>query len=86
MHIDSQAGQYAFEAELLASSILYVSNGIEFPRCYGGPMFFADKMGLENVYAGIVKYRDVHGVRWEPSLLLKSFSERNRKLSDLNIL
>ena len=29
MHIDSQAGQYAFEAELLASSILHVSNGIK---------------------------------------------------------
>ena len=49
-------------------------------------MFFADKMGLENVYAGIVKYRDVHGARWEPSLLLKVLSESNRKFSDLNIV
>ena len=86
MHTESQAVQYALEAELLVSSILYVSNGIEFPRCYGGPMFFADKMGLENVYTSIVKYHHIHGRRWEPSLLLKSFSERNGKLSDLNIL
>ena len=86
MHTESQAVQYALEAELLASSILYVSNGIEFLRCYGGPMFFADKMGLENLYTGIVKYRDVHGARWEPSPLLKCLSESNRKFSDLNIV
>ena len=61
-------------------------NGYKFPRCRGGPMFFADKMSLENVYAGIVKYRDVHGARWEPSLLLKVLSESNRKFSDLNIV
>ena len=48
-------------------------------------MFFADKMGLENVYAGIVKYHDVHGVRWEPSPLLKDLFESNGKLLDLNI-
>ena len=61
-------------------------NGYKFPRRYGGPMFFADKMGLENVYAGIVKYRDVHGARWEPSLLLKVLSESNGEFSDLNIV
>ena len=61
-------------------------NGYKFPRSRGGPMFLADKMGLENVYAGIVKYRDVHGARWEPSLLLKVLSESNRKFSDLNIV
>ena len=49
-------------------------------------MFFADKMGLENLYTGIVKYRDVHGARWEPSPLLKCLSESNRKFSDLDVV
>ena len=60
-------------------------NGYTFPRYRGGPMFFADKMGLENLYTGIVKYRDVHGARWKPSPLLKCLSESNRKFSDLNV-
>ena len=61
-------------------------NGYKFPRYRGGPMFFADKMGLENLYVRIVKYRDVHGARWEPSPLLKGLSESNKKFSDLNIV
>ena len=73
MHTESQAVQYALEAELLVSSILYVSNGIEFHRCYGGPMFFADKMGLDNVNTRIGKYHDIYGRRWEPLLPLKVY-------------
>ena len=39
MHTESQAVQYALEAELLASSILYVSNGIDFPGVMVGQCF-----------------------------------------------
>ena len=73
MHTESPEVQYALEAEWLASSILYVSNGIEFPRRYVGPMFFADKMGLDNANTRIGKYHDIYGRGWEPLLPLKVY-------------
>jgi 3-hydroxyacyl-CoA dehydrogenase len=45
--------------------------GYGFPVYLGGPMFYADKIGLKTVYDAVLKYRDMVGAEfWEPSPLL----------------
>jgi 3-hydroxyacyl-CoA dehydrogenase len=45
--------------------------GYGFPPYRGGPMFYADTMGLRNVLAGMSRYAGgLHGDGWAPSALL----------------
>jgi len=47
------------------------TNGYGFPRHRGGPMHYADTVGLEKIYARICEFRDQFGAEfWEPSELL----------------
>jgi len=49
--------------------IIYV-NGYGFPSYRGGPMWYADTVGLKNVYERICQFRDQFGELWEPAPLL----------------
>ncbi len=47
------------------------ANGYGFPRYRGGPMHYADAIGLKKVYDGITRYRKQYGdLYWTPSPLL----------------
>jgi len=47
-------------------------SGIGFPAYTGGPMWWADEIGLANVHAAILRYRDIVGADyWTPSPLLE---------------
>ena len=47
------------------------ANGYGFPAFRGGPMFYADTLGLQQVYEGICAYRKTQGEQyWTPSALL----------------
>jgi 3-hydroxyacyl-CoA dehydrogenase len=47
------------------------ANGYGFPRTRGGPMFYADTVGLPNVLAAIQKYQNEQGAQyWTPAPLL----------------
>ncbi|MCC7411900.1 MAG: enoyl-CoA hydratase/isomerase family protein [Gammaproteobacteria bacterium] len=51
------------------------ANGYGFPRYRGGPMFYADTLGLQAVYAGICRYRDRYGDQyWTPAPLLEELA------------
>jgi 3-hydroxyacyl-CoA dehydrogenase len=57
--------------------------GYGFPRYRGGPLFYADAIGLKTVYDGILKYRDQFGpMHWEPAPLLTRLVTEGRTLSD----
>jgi 3-hydroxyacyl-CoA dehydrogenase len=57
--------------------------GYGFPRYRGGPLFYADAIGLRTVYDGILKYRDQFGsMHWEPAPLLARLVAEGRHLSD----
>jgi 3-hydroxyacyl-CoA dehydrogenase len=57
--------------------VVYTS-GYGFPRRRGGPMFFADEIGLGTVLAGIEKYgQRLHAEDWKPAPLLKQLAESN---------
>ncbi|HWG72304.1 MAG TPA: 3-hydroxyacyl-CoA dehydrogenase NAD-binding domain-containing protein [Steroidobacteraceae bacterium] len=57
--------------------------GYGFPRYRGGPMFYADTIGLKAVHDGMLKYRDIFGpMHWQPSPLLARLAEEGRSLAD----
>lgn len=54
--------------------IIYL-NGYGFPAYRGGPMWYADAVGLPAVYARIREFQAQHGELWEPARLLKQLAE-----------
>ncbi len=62
--------------------VVYTS-GYGFPRYRGGPMFYADSVGLKTVYEGIMKYREIFGpMHWEPSDLLVKLVKAGKSFAD----
>ena len=46
-------------------------NGFGFPRCRGGPLFFADQLGLSQVHEAILRFHEQVGEEhWSPAPLL----------------
>jgi 3-hydroxyacyl-CoA dehydrogenase len=57
--------------------------GYGFPRYRGGPMFYADAIGLGTLYEGMLRYRDLFGpMHWEPAPLLAQLVAEGRTLAD----
>ena len=63
--------------------IIYL-NGYGFPAYRGGPMWYADTVGLKKVYDRILEFRDQHGEIWEPAPLLKQLAEQGAAFADYN--
>jgi 3-hydroxyacyl-CoA dehydrogenase len=57
--------------------------GYGFPRYRGGPMFYADTLGLPVLLAGMEKYRAIFGpMHWEPAPLLVRLVREGRTLAE----
>jgi 3-hydroxyacyl-CoA dehydrogenase len=53
--------------------------GYGFPVYLGGPMFYADTVGLKKVYDAILKYKDMVGAEyWTPSPLLEELAKAGK--------
>ncbi len=52
--------------------------GFGFPRYRGGPMFYADTVGLATVLARIHEYRDRFGDYWRPAPLIERLAAEGR--------
>jgi 3-hydroxyacyl-CoA dehydrogenase len=63
--------------------IIYL-NGYGFPAYRGGPMWYADTVGLKNVYDRVCEFRQQHGELWEPAPLLKRLAEANQTFAEFN--
>ena len=61
--------------------IIYL-NGYGFPAYRGGPMWYAETVGLKKVYDRILEFREKHGELWEPAPLLKRLAEQGKGFSD----
>jgi 3-hydroxyacyl-CoA dehydrogenase len=61
--------------------IIYI-NGYGFPAHRGGPMWYADTVGLENVYNRVLEFHKQHGELWEPAPLLKRLAEEGKTFAD----
>jgi 3-hydroxyacyl-CoA dehydrogenase len=61
--------------------IIYL-NGYGFPAYRGGPMWYADTVGLKNVYERICEFERQHGELWTPAPLLKRLVEKDMKFAN----
>ncbi|AJY14706.1 enoyl-CoA hydratase/isomerase family protein [Burkholderia dolosa] len=59
-------------------------HGYGFPRYRGGPMHYADTVGLANVLADIRAFADEDPLFWKPSPLLVELVERGANFASLN--
>jgi 3-hydroxyacyl-CoA dehydrogenase len=62
--------------------IVYI-NGYGFPEVTGGPMFWADKQGLDNILNDILKFRAEYGDFWTPAPLLERLVKEGRTFASL---
>jgi 3-hydroxyacyl-CoA dehydrogenase len=63
--------------------IIYI-NGYGYPAHRGGPMWYADTVGLKKVYERICEFHKQHGELWEPAPLLKRLAEAGQGFKDFN--
>jgi len=58
--------------------VVYLT-GYGFPGWRGGPMFYADNIGLKTVLARVEEFQERHGAAlWAPAALLKRLAEAGR--------
>ena len=58
-------------------------HGYGFPRYRGGPMFWADLVGLRTVYDTMSRLHDAHGEWLAPAPLLKRLAEQGKGFKDV---
>lgn len=63
--------------------IIYI-HGYGFPAFRGGPMWYADTLGIGQVYERICQFETQHGPQWSPAPLLKILAETGKKFSDID--
>jgi 3-hydroxyacyl-CoA dehydrogenase len=56
-------------------------NGYGFPNYRGGPMWYADEVGLRTISTRIQQFQEKHGKLWEPAALLERLVAEGRTLS-----
>ena len=61
--------------------IIYIY-GYGFPAHRGGPMWYADTVGLRHVYDRITIFQRQHGELWEPAPLLKQLAEEGKTFAE----
>jgi 3-hydroxyacyl-CoA dehydrogenase len=57
--------------------IIYI-NGYGYPAWRGGPMWYADTVGLKKVYDRVCEFHAQHGELWTPAPLLKKLAEEGK--------
>jgi len=63
--------------------IIYL-NGYGYPAWRGGPMWYADTVGLKKVYDRVSEFHEQHGELWEPAPLLKQLAEADKTFADFD--
>lgn len=56
--------------------------GYGYPKDRGGPMYFADVLGIEYVHAQVVTLYETHGHWWTPSPLLSEMAKSGQRFRD----
>ena len=63
--------------------IIYI-NGYGFPAHRGGPMWYADTVGLKQVYERVSEFHRQHGEIWQPAPLLKRLAEQGKTFAEFS--
>ena len=61
--------------------IIYL-NGYGFPAHRGGPMWYADTVGLKQVCDRVSEFHREHGETWRPAPLLKRLADEGKRFAD----
>jgi 3-hydroxyacyl-CoA dehydrogenase len=77
----ARALEEGFASRAVDIDIIYV-NGYGFPSYRGGPMWYADTVGLKKVYDRVREFQEQHGEIWEPAPLLKQLAEQGKTFAD----
>jgi 3-hydroxyacyl-CoA dehydrogenase len=62
--------------------IIYIT-GYGFPGWRGGPMFYADTVGLDKVLADVQRFHRTHGYFWRPAPLLERLAREGKRFADV---
>src|SRR5579863_2389482 len=57
-------------------------NGYGFPAHRGGPMWYADLVGLKQVYERVCDFERTHGENWRSATLLRRLAEEGKTFAD----
>ena len=57
--------------------------GYSFPIYRGGPMHYADQVGVNNVYQAVVGFHEQYGKLWEPAPLLEKLVAEGKGFASL---
>ena len=60
------------------------TNGYGFPAWRGGPMFYADRVGLEKIYERVSALHREFGARWAPAPLLARLAQEGTTFKELD--
>ena len=63
--------------------VVYVY-GYGFPKYRGGPMYYADQIGLDKIYQDILKFHQEYGEAWKPSSLLAKLAKAGKTFASLS--
>ena len=63
--------------------VIYLT-GYGFPAWRGGPMFYADRVGLKKVHERVAAFHRELGDRWRPAPLLERLAREGRTFQDLD--
>src|SRR5690606_25530450 len=63
--------------------VAYV-RGMGFHAALGGPIYWADRVGLKRIYQDIVALHAQGDENWRPAPLLKELAESGRSFADLD--
>jgi len=62
--------------------VMWLGGGFGFPRYRGGLMYWADGIGVAEVYRQIQAWHQQYGERWTPSALLRRLAETGTPLRE----
>ena len=60
------------------------TNGYGFPAWRGGPMFYADRVGLKKIYDRVSAFHQELGQRWAPAPLLAKLAREGTTFKELD--
>ena len=60
------------------------ANGYGFPAWRGGPMFYADRVGLAAIHERIRQFERDYGARWTPAPLLIELAANGKTFKELD--
>lgn len=63
--------------------VIYLT-GYGFPGYRGGPMFFADRVGLGRIYDRLAAFHQEHGERWSPAPLIERLARAGKTFRELD--